>query len=95
MPEVLCGGFLIDEYRPELIEMVLDRLTPDSVRIAVVGKKFEGQTDRVEKWYGTNYSLSPISEETLTVTSPIVINVSDVVKVYEEVSVYVYRAGAV
>ena len=95
MPEVLCGGFLIDEYRPELIEMVLDRLTPDSVRIAVVGKKFEGQTDRVEKWYGTNYSLSPISEETLTVTSPIVINVSDVVKVYEEVLVYLFRAGAV
>ena len=82
MPEVLCGGFLIDEYRPELIEMVLDRLTPDSVRIAVVGKKFEGQTDRVEKWYGTNYSLSPISEETLTVTSLYLSkNLSDVVKV--------------
>ena len=91
MPEVLCGGFLIDEYRPELIEMVLERLTPDSVRIAVVGKKFEGQTDRVEKWYGTNYCLSPISEETLTVTSSPVLNVSDV-KV--KVSVYAFRAGA-
>ena len=67
MPEVLCAGFIIDEYRPELIEMVLDRLTPESVRIAVVGKKFEGSTDRTEKWYGTQYRLTSIPQEALNV----------------------------
>ena len=74
MKEVLCGGYLADEYKPELIDMVLEKLTPDQVRVAVIGKKFEGKTDKTEKWYGTNYSLTPIPEDTLNVSIPIRIN---------------------
>ncbi len=105
MKEALCGGYLLEEYRPDLIETVLEKLTPESIRcvcvcvcvcvrwqllpvawrasaptsvlvlswswlcfrVAVVGKKFEGQTDQKEKWYGTEYSIEPIPQETLKV----------------------------
>ena len=69
MSEVLCAGYVVDDYKPELIDMVLSKLTPEQVRVAVVGKKFEGQTDRTEKWYGTQYSINPIPVETINVSA--------------------------
>ena len=36
-------------------------------RVSVVGQKFKGQTDKSEPWYGTEYSLDAIAEETLEV----------------------------
>ena len=69
MTEVLCGGFLVDDYKPELIDMVLSKLVPEQVRIAVIGKKFDGSTDQTERWYGTQYSLNPIPDETINVSS--------------------------
>lgn len=36
-------------------------------RIALVAKRFAGQTDSVEKWYGTMYKLEPIAETVLQV----------------------------
>lgn len=63
--EVLSGPYLIEDYRPELIEMVLSKLTPDAVQVAVCGKKFENEVDIVEPWYGTRYSVTPIPNEVL------------------------------
>lgn len=37
-------------------------------RVAVVSKSFEGQTDRAEEWYGTQYKQEAISNETIQVT---------------------------
>lgn len=45
----------------------MTRLTPFFSRVAVVSKSFEGQTDKKEEWYGTQYKQEAISEETIKV----------------------------
>ncbi|XP_055018811.1 insulin-degrading enzyme isoform X2 [Boleophthalmus pectinirostris] len=65
LEEVLAAEYLLEEFRPDLIEMVLDKLRPEHVRVAVVSKSFEGQTDRTEEWYGTQYKQEAISDETI------------------------------
>ncbi|XP_059803576.1 insulin-degrading enzyme isoform X1 [Hypanus sabinus] len=63
--EVLAAEYLLEEFRADLIEMVLENLTPETVRVAVVSKSFEGQTDRTEKWYGTQYMQEAISADVI------------------------------
>ncbi|XP_024120451.1 insulin-degrading enzyme [Oryzias melastigma] len=63
--EVLSGKFIMDQFRPDLIQMVLQRLRPDNVRVTVVSKSFEEQTDRTEEWYGTQYKQEAISDEVI------------------------------
>uniref|UniRef100_A0A673X2A1 Insulin-degrading enzyme n=1 Tax=Salmo trutta TaxID=8032 RepID=A0A673X2A1_SALTR len=65
LEEILAAEYLLEEFRPDLIEMVLDKLRPEYVRVAVVSKSFEGQTDKTEEWYGTHYKQEPISEEVI------------------------------
>uniref|UniRef100_A0A8C4F7H0 Insulin-degrading enzyme n=1 Tax=Dicentrarchus labrax TaxID=13489 RepID=A0A8C4F7H0_DICLA len=65
LEEVLAAEYLLEDFRPDLIEMVLDKLRPEHVRVAVVSKSFEGQTDKTEEWYGTQYKQEAITEETL------------------------------
>ena len=36
-------------------------------RISVIAKKFAEQTDKKEKWYGTEYKLEPIAQSKLQV----------------------------
>ncbi|RXN10476.1 insulin-degrading enzyme [Labeo rohita] len=62
---VLAAEYLLEEFRPDLIEMVLDKLRPENVRVAVVSKSFEGQTDRTEEWYGTQYKQEAITDEAI------------------------------
>ncbi|XP_021171992.2 insulin-degrading enzyme isoform X2 [Fundulus heteroclitus] len=66
LEEVLAAEYLLEDFRPDLIEMVLDKLRPENVRVAVVSKSFEGQTDQTEEWYGTQYKQEAISEESMT-----------------------------
>nr|XP_043901577.1 insulin-degrading enzyme isoform X4 [Solea senegalensis] len=65
LEEVLAAEYLLEDFRPDLIEMVLDKLRPEFVRVAVVSKSFEGKTDKAEEWYGTQYKQEGISEETI------------------------------
>uniref|UniRef100_A0AAZ3RRR4 Insulin-degrading enzyme n=1 Tax=Oncorhynchus tshawytscha TaxID=74940 RepID=A0AAZ3RRR4_ONCTS len=65
LEEILAAEYLLEDFRPDLIEMVLDKLRPEYVRVAVVSKSFEGQTDKTEEWYGTHYKQEPISEEVI------------------------------
>jgi len=65
LPDVISGSYLLYEFRPDLIDDVMKLLTPDNVRIAVIGRKFESSCDLTEPWYGTSYSVSSLSEETL------------------------------
>lgn len=46
---------------------LLGYLRPDNVRVAVVAKRFMGQTDAAEKWYGTLYKLDHIPEAVMQV----------------------------
>lgn len=61
--EVLSGSYLLTEYRPDLITMVLDKLVPETMRIGVIAKKFADVADQKEKWYGTEYKLEDIADE--------------------------------
>ncbi|KAG7462728.1 hypothetical protein MATL_G00187840 [Megalops atlanticus] len=65
LEEVLAAEYLLEDFRPDLIEMVLDKLRPENVRVAVVSKSFEGQTDKTEEWYGTQYKQEAISDEVI------------------------------
>ncbi|CAH2322379.1 insulin-degrading enzyme isoform X2 [Pelobates cultripes] len=65
LEEVLAAEYLLEEFRPDLIEMVLEKLQPENVRVAIVSKSFEGQTDQTEEWYGTQYKQEDIPEEAL------------------------------
>lgn len=65
--DVLAGPYLLEEYRPDLITDLLRYLKPDNVRIAVVAKRFMGQADSVEKWYGTQYRLERIPDSVMQV----------------------------
>ncbi|KAH0623624.1 hypothetical protein JD844_006573 [Phrynosoma platyrhinos] len=67
--EVLAAEYLLEEFRPDLIEMVLDKLRPENVRVAIVSKAFEGKTDRTEQWYGTQYKQEAISDEVVKDTA--------------------------
>lgn len=92
MDEILSGPYLLHDYKPDMITDILNRLTPDNlrlvlskyyvfkcniyvfdtvsfllIRVGVVGKCFQEHCDEIEQWYGTNYHLETIPEETLQV----------------------------
>ncbi|XP_065350054.1 insulin-degrading enzyme-like isoform X1 [Cloeon dipterum] len=61
--EVLTSGYLLSEWKPELINQVLENLTPDNCRIGIISKQFEPIADQTEKWYGTKYKIEDIPSE--------------------------------
>ncbi|XP_021361137.1 insulin-degrading enzyme-like isoform X2 [Mizuhopecten yessoensis] len=62
MTEALSGPYLLTEFRPDLINMILEKITPDNMRIGVIGKKFQDRVNEKEKWYGTEYMVEAIPE---------------------------------
>ncbi|KAJ4706408.1 insulin-degrading enzyme-like 1, peroxisomal [Melia azedarach] len=58
----LVGSSLPSNFNPGTIKMILNDLSPEKVRIFWESKKFEGQTDMVEPWYGTTYSVEKIND---------------------------------
>ena len=42
-------------------------------RISVIAKKFAGSTDSIERWYGTEYSSTRLSEDVLQVTCHLIV----------------------
>ncbi|XP_013403642.1 insulin-degrading enzyme [Lingula anatina] len=63
LEEALSHGYHLTDYRPDLISLVLDMLTPEKIRVGVVGKQFEGIAEQKEKWYGTAYCVEKIPGE--------------------------------
>ncbi|KAI6696779.1 hypothetical protein NL676_016898 [Syzygium grande] len=61
----IVGSSLPCKFNPDTIQMVLDELSPDNVRIFWESKSFEGSTDMVEPWYGTAYSLNRTTASTI------------------------------
>ncbi|KAI3845385.1 hypothetical protein MKW92_038967 [Papaver armeniacum] len=61
----LVGSSLPSNFSSSIIQMILDELTPENVRIFWESKIFEGQTDMVEPWYGTGYSLENINSSAI------------------------------
>ncbi|CAD6233778.1 GSCOCG00007274001-RA-CDS [Cotesia congregata] len=61
--EVLTGPYLPTEWRPDLINTVVDCLVPEKIRIHVVGKVYQNIADQLEFWYGTKYAIQVIPKE--------------------------------
>ncbi|KAK9987478.1 hypothetical protein SO802_032429 [Lithocarpus litseifolius] len=57
----LVGSSLPSMFSQGSIQMVLEELSIDNIRIFWESKKFEGHTDKVEPWYGTAYSIEKIT----------------------------------
>ncbi|GLT96209.1 hypothetical protein SLE2022_138520 [Rubroshorea leprosula] len=57
----LVGSSMPSNFNQGIIQMVLNELSPDKVRIFWESKKFEGLTDMVEPWYGTAYSIEKVT----------------------------------
>lgn len=60
--DILSAPYVADDYKPELISELMSHLVPEKVRIALVSKSFEGKTDKVEKYYSTEYTVEKIPE---------------------------------
>lgn len=65
MNDVLCAEYVFPEWRPDLIEQIMEYLTPQNVRIHVVAKAYESIANETEIWYGTKYKKEKISKETM------------------------------
>ncbi|KAK0053563.1 insulin-degrading enzyme-like isoform X1 [Biomphalaria pfeifferi] len=65
MKDVLSAYSLFDEFKPQLINLILDQLVPENMRISVVSKKFEDVADQTEKWYGTQYKVDKFTPKQL------------------------------
>uniref|UniRef100_A0A0E0EDB2 Peptidase M16 N-terminal domain-containing protein n=1 Tax=Oryza meridionalis TaxID=40149 RepID=A0A0E0EDB2_9ORYZ len=56
----LIASSVPSKFSPDAIQSILNDLTPDNVRIFWESKKFEGQTNLTEPWYGTSYSVEAV-----------------------------------
>jgi insulysin len=54
---------LLEEYDQQDILSLLDCFRPENALVFFASKKFQGQTDLVEPWFGTSYSVVDVSEE--------------------------------
>ncbi|KAE8798501.1 zinc-metallopeptidase, peroxisomal-like [Hordeum vulgare] len=59
--EWLVGASLPSKYAPNIINMILDELSPERVRILCESKKFEGSTNCAEPWYNTSYAVENVT----------------------------------
>jgi insulysin len=58
-------------YRPDLIEMVMEKLVPEYLRLGILSQKFKGKTDLVEPWYGSAYSVHRIDAHLIEMWSAV------------------------
>ena len=63
--DVLCSGYYLTKFDPDAIQQLLEYLTPEKMKASVVSKKFQGKTDKIEKWYGIEYREESLNRETL------------------------------
>lgn len=55
------------EWRPDLVQAVIDALRADNMRVFLAAKIFEGRGDLVEKHYNISYQQERIPEGLLKV----------------------------
>ncbi|KAF0762572.1 Uncharacterized protein FWK35_00007520 [Aphis craccivora] len=63
--DVLIAKHLIEEWKPDLITELLSYFKPDNMRVTVISKTFQGQTNAEDKYYGTPFAVSKIPMETI------------------------------
>lgn len=65
LDEVLSANYLLSDWRPDLIELVLEHLNPANSRVTIIGQKNKETCIHEEKWYKTNYFYEKIDEKTI------------------------------
>jgi insulysin len=60
---MLAAQYYATKFDQQLIESLSGYLVPEKMKLTVVSKKFEGKTDKTEKWYGTEYSENQVAQE--------------------------------
>ncbi|MDP0563333.1 MAG: insulinase family protein [Candidatus Endonucleobacter sp. (ex Gigantidas childressi)] len=60
---ILDANYLYEEYDAKLIKSFLSKMTPDNLRQVVVAENL--QTDRVEPYFDTQYSIEPLASSLL------------------------------
>uniref|UniRef100_A0A1S4H4P4 Insulin-degrading enzyme n=1 Tax=Anopheles gambiae TaxID=7165 RepID=A0A1S4H4P4_ANOGA len=65
LEDVLVAHCLITEWRPDLVEDLISKLTPDKARLIIVGQKCESLANAEERWYGTKYGVYKIEPSVL------------------------------
>ena len=53
------------DFTKKLTMEFVENLSIDNAMFSVMSKTFQGETDKKEKWYGTEYSVQRVPEETL------------------------------
>lgn len=69
LADVLSANYLLTEWKPELIEEVLEKLNPFNSRIIIVGQKTKDKCTLEEQWYKTNYHYEKIEQAAIDVSS--------------------------
>lgn len=65
LKDVLTGPTLIEEFCPELIDFILNMLTPENLRIIVVDQTAYYKCYFTEEIYGTKYGIERIKSSTI------------------------------
>uniref|UniRef100_A0A182NQ16 Insulin-degrading enzyme n=1 Tax=Anopheles dirus TaxID=7168 RepID=A0A182NQ16_9DIPT len=65
LEDVLVAHCLITKWRPDLVETLISKLTPDQARLIVVNQKCESLANAEERWYGTKYGVHKIDSSVL------------------------------
>ena len=65
LEDVLKGPYMLTDWKPDLIDDMLSRLTPSNVRILAIAQKYENIATELEPWYGTKHKTQEIKKELL------------------------------
>ncbi|CBJ49276.1 conserved unknown protein [Ectocarpus siliculosus] len=59
----VAGQSLRYDYDPDLVRELLGHMVPSNMLLMVVAREFKGETDKVEPYYGSEYSCEAISDD--------------------------------
>eukprot|EP01114_Cavostelium_apophysatum_P016469 TRINITY_DN4691_c0_g2_i1.p1 TRINITY_DN4691_c0_g2~~TRINITY_DN4691_c0_g2_i1.p1 ORF type:complete len:971 (-),score=228.66 TRINITY_DN4691_c0_g2_i1:56-2968(-) len=62
---VIVGGFLCEEFDPELINEALKHFNPDNLNLYFESRTVADTVDKKDHWYGTEYRAQQIPEQFL------------------------------
>ena len=74
LQDVLKGPYILTDWKPDLVNDILSRLTPSNVRILAIAQKYDDIATDSEPWYGTKHKTQEIKKELLELWEAIVPN---------------------
>ncbi|KAL6254547.1 hypothetical protein P5V15_014600 [Pogonomyrmex californicus] len=69
MKDVLWAGHIFTEWQPNLITQIMNNLTLEKVRIHLVALEYSDIVTATERWYGTLFGKTKITEELLDISN--------------------------